>query len=237
MKKAIIPAALVCLIFLTAAWTQAANTENELTEMAALADSLDMDVSEWRLTLKESVSQDKIYSIIESIGQYAKVSKTTEDQAERYFAEKVHKSDGTSESFIVIVPKVGDAQLIIELKGEKWDGKTKENYIKRKNSLIKKLFTKNVKSFACMQAVSDDMINVGELITKLKIDLNIENLTKQEENIGSNVNKNIIYGYIPLWPANLVIVEKDMNMQAALTNNRSSGSKLVIGTPILLHEY
>jgi len=197
-----------------------------------------MEIEEWRMTFKESLPAKELYSIIDNIGQYAKVTKTKGKKADRYFAENVHKAEGYAESFIVIVPSNREQiELTIELRGEQWDENSARKYIDIKKSRLNEFFTKSVKSFACLQAANDGIMDAGEILTKLKNKLNIKELTEQEENISTTVNKKIFYGYIPLWPASLTIAEQQMNMQAVITNNKGSGSKLVIGTPILLHEY
>ncbi|WLV24179.1 YwmB family TATA-box binding protein [Aciduricibacillus chroicocephali] len=238
MKKAIILAGIACFVLIGAAWSQKEQAVNEIDDMAMLANELDMGIEEWRMTFKESIPEKKLYSIIDNIERYAKVTKTKGKKADKYFAENVHKAEGYAESFIVIVPSNGEQiELTIELRGEHWDEKSAQKYINIKNRRLNEFFTDSVKSFACLVAANDGIMDAGEILTKLKDKLNIKELTEQEENIGNTVNKKIFYGYIPLWPASLTIAEQRMNMQAVITNNKGSGSKLVIGTPILLHEY
>lgn len=238
MKKLSFILILACVAMVTAAWSEKQGQSQELLDMATLAEGMDMDIYGWSITLKESLPKDEIYSIIERIEQYAKLQKSTTQQSEKYFTRNAHKTAGLIESFIVIVPSNGDdAELIVELKGENWQKNTYNHIKNRKDEIIKTLFTTNVKSFACLQASSNAMMDVGAFSTNLKRDFNIKKMTEQDEIIKDDVNKKIYYGYIPMWPAGLVIAGKEMNMQAVITNTNDGRSKLTIGTPILLNEY
>jgi len=238
MKKLIFILILICVAMVTAAWSEKQDQSHELLDMATLAEGMNMDIYGWSITLKESLPKDEIYSIIEKIEQYAKLEKSITQQSDKYFTKNAHKTAGLIESFIMIVPSNGDdAELIVELKGENWEKRTYNQIKNRKAEIIKTFFTTNVKSFACLQASNNDMINVDVFSTKLKRDFNIKSLTEQDENLKDDVNKKIYYGYIPKWSARMVIAEQEMNMQAVITNTNDGRSKLTIGTPILLNEY
>lgn len=238
MKKLFFIMILAFVAIITSAWSAKQEQSRELLDMVTLANEINMDINGWSVTFKESLPKDEIYSIIEKIEQYGSLEKSTMQHGEKYFTKNAHKTAGLIESFIMIVPSNGDdAELIVELKGEHWDKNTYNQIQKRINGILKTLFTTNVKSFACLQASSNDMIDVGKFSTKLKRDFNIKSLTEQDENLKDDVNKKIYYGYIPKWSARMVIAEQEMNMQAVITNTNDGRSKLTIGTPILLNEY
>lgn len=239
MMRCFLGVLLALMLFLgTAAWVGGERKEDELAGMASFIKQEKLDMEGWERTFKESIPKQKVYSILEEIGQRGTWSEEKSEKAVKYFLNNRHKTSGLLESYIVVIPKEGDnAELIIVLKGEDWNGHIASAYDSRKEMIEKTFFTEAMKTFACMSARSDDIIKDGFFLKKIQQKLNIKHIVTQEEKFGESGYKNIIYGYIPLWSEEIRMGQHPMNMQAVMTKTKHNGTKVMIGTPILIHEY
>ncbi|TFJ92250.1 YwmB family TATA-box binding protein [Lentibacillus salicampi] len=227
-------------ILMTINTTAFANRTDEMTGLANAMTSNNFSVDNWQVTIKEEINEEAIESILEKIqnkNSY-KVSRTKDENAIKYFIERVQKEAHLSETYSVVIPKnpMHQAELVAVLKGKNWNDSIAERYFSRMDAIHTTYFTHKSTKFACLTADIDAKINNAYVFKQLKQSLQLKNIRKQTDNVENSTVKKIVYGYTPLWEQSITM-KQPMNVQMVVQNGTHDSKRLMIGTPILINEY
>ncbi|WP_174614926.1 YwmB family TATA-box binding protein [Virgibacillus ihumii] len=239
MKKIV----LITLILLMAANNAVAVTvqSDPMTDLAGLVVDSNLKVSEWQVTLKETVSYIDAEEILDRFREKNSYLVSGEEDANtiKYSVRHVQKKHGISESYNVIIPKdrTFDAQFIAVIKGDVWNKSVRKKYVSRINRIEDNLFSGNSTKFACVQTSFNDKMNSVYVFSKIRQTLNLKHVKKQEDTVENSMVKKIIYGYTPLWNQKIDLGDRPLNFQMAVNKGENGDTELTIGTPILINEY
>lgn len=214
------------------------DTSEELVAMAELINEFDLSVDSWTVTYKENIPEQSLNGIIDKMKEKGQVIKTETEDATKYNVQHTHKNEKLNESYNVVYAKhLNQIELTITIEGESWDSQVESQYRNIEAKLLKEMLTNSVQKFACMTTHSNDIIADDKIVKYLEKKLKLRQKSTQNEKITKNVNKKIVYGYIPMWTTKIEMLGNPVNMQLAFTNDMHKGTTMIIGTPILINEY
>lgn len=237
MKKII----LVALLFLCLTTnTMAQDIESdELHDIATFVTEANMQVEEWEVTWKETISKEDIEGMIATISKDNEFTVTVDNDVKKYLAEDMHKKGGITVSYEVILPndEAYPPELIAVIKGNSWNKSIEAIYQTEKEILGHQLFTDSVKAYTCLTTQGDAIIDSEGFLEGFANYFNIQQQHTQLDTIKNSTHKKIFYGYNPVWVHSFSINGTQMNVQVAVTQNADEHTKYTIGTPILINEY
>ncbi len=231
---------ILCLFILSFGATRAdANMDPELQalyEFEQFFHEENIEVDSWQLLLREHiVTQDPEGHIKIFFGNHPYEIKETE-QAIKYFSKNTQKKNGISVQLSIVQEKENQnsLQLFYTLKGDEIAGLDENFLLKTINRAKSHFFAKNPSVFTCMIGNSSDNIKIKTITKNFHEKFNLNDVKWMTESNFSTVS-----GYSPdlfVKPIPMSNTEQ-MNVQLAVRNVATMGTKLTIGTPILTVEY
>ncbi|BAC14929.1 hypothetical protein [Oceanobacillus iheyensis HTE831] len=229
----------ICIsLFLTTTHASELNTD-EMIALGNFATEQQLEIENWQVTIKESVSVVKAEKSIELLKNEYSYEKKSTEKSIIYLFKNDHKTNGLDVLYKVILPteSSSQAEVIALFEGADWSEEVKESYLITKNEIVHKLFTKLAQSYTCLTSVDNDIINGDVFIEKAINYFNLRHTTTQYDNIAKSTIKKSFYGYTDLWDAFYSVDNKPINVQIAIIEDEAGNEKYTIGTPILIHEY
>lgn len=214
---------------------------NELEDIIDIVLKNKLEIDDWEVTIKESMSLADGEDIIRKLKQDDKLT-LNEKENERsiiYSFSNGHFQSDIVETYNVIFSKQSQesVEFIAVLKGHTWNGAVKGNYHQWYHLMMTTYFTKLSRSFTCLTTAFSDIINEYNLSSYIMDELDIQHNQIQYDNNESSTLENVFYGYTPLWSQKVNMGVTQLNLQMAVRKNESGARKFIIGTPILINEY
>jgi len=210
----------------------------ELQDMIHFTEENNLEVAEWEMTFRANVSEGTFYEFLDEKNGKNQVMKREEDDISIYtFIEWIEKPQLEIKYDLHLVKDpLKRYDIIVTVKSQE----TTETAINQYNELIKskifKYILDNVNIYTCLRVEKNDImnrINIEEKIVKM---FNLEDVEKYNDDLRKEINVKEIYGYNKNWNDYLVVLEEPINFHAVFLE-KENGSELIIGTPILIHEY
>ncbi|MFS0750303.1 YwmB family TATA-box binding protein [Oceanobacillus sp. 1P07AA] len=233
---------LLFFIFISLFLTTTHASELDSDEMVALGNfaiEQQLEVENWQVNIKESISVDKAEKLVEQLKDDFSYEKKIDEKSIKYIFKNDHKIDSMDVLYKVILPTESSlqAEIIALLEGADWSEEIKETYITTKNEIVHKLFTKLAQSYTCLTLVNDDIMNSDVFINHAINYFNLRHTTTQYDNIAKSTIKKSFYGYTDLWNEFYSVDDGPINVQIAIIEDDAGNEQYTIGTPILIHEY
>ncbi|MGP4069312.1 YwmB family TATA-box binding protein [Halobacillus sp. B29] len=233
--KSLLAGITVLIMVCTGAYSQELTAETPIENFAAFAENEQLDVKEWSITLKETISRSDSLLLKKKISEsYQNAEISYEDQEN---SNKIILKDGLikrefDESYSIILPKNKDekAELVYYIAGKGTISLTPE--VKdRIRETQKRYFSKNVLIFSCLKAESSGIIDDVLVYKKFKQTFDIKPLDQVAEKDWTSSS-----GYTEKWGQAIPTASGKMNVQFA-TRTLGGRTNITIGTPIITAEY
>lgn len=238
MKKCIVILSVICFCLGIKTVFGNAKNHDELEQLLSAVDETDFEVEEWQIIYKEKIQKELLHDIIDMLKKRGNVKRTETDRSIKYSLTNIQKKEHISETYeVVLSKKTQQIEATVNVEGIHSDSIRTKAYTDTKRFLEKEIFTNAVQKYACIKSGTDDIIDDSKILAKFKETLNLEDEFVQNEDINTNMNKKLIYGYSPKWDSYLTIKGHTVNTQLALTKDMNKGTTMIIGTPILINEY
>lgn len=232
-------AIILCIIFFVKP-VDASSYENEqLKDLLELGEEMDLTLSSWTVTHKEtlpinqSAKAEKIMLEQENI-----LVKEQSDATIYEFNENIFNPNFKI-SYKVISPKnpYSSSTLIVTIVSDEKNKQDIMTYSKVLNRKIVKLFSNKANKYACITFKSNDImkkINFKNIIAET---LSLHHIEQYKDTLRKDINVTEIYGYNKNWREYMMVHNKRLNLHAVIIEKPSDQIEIVIGTPIIIHEY
>ncbi|SES10897.1 TATA-box binding [Gracilibacillus ureilyticus] len=202
----------------------------ELEDMVEAAESNGFRLKTWSMIIREKRQIPNINSFIRNIEGYSFIE-LTDDGARKFVADGQNKN-GANESILIVETGSNQYQIIYEISSLSFTEEVRNYYAEKLSRITNELFTSNAQNFTCIEAVSDDIIDIVCLIKKITKKLQFATQTQLKDKHFTTWT-----GYTPEWDQIMEIDNQPINAQIALKNTEDHQTTLIIGTPILVTEY
>ncbi len=212
---------------------------DEMIDLADFTVENELAIESWQVTFKEHIEKQKAEKIIRDFKDSNLVTMTEDDNVIKYLLRDVHKNQGFSVLYSVVVPKnqAFETEIIVVIEGSLWNEQIKEDYLAIKQSMKDNLFTNSLQSFACLTTKDNGIIKVDSFVQKIEEYFNLQHMMTQFDTIENSTHEKLIYGYTDIWNQHYFIEGAPMNLQIAVVMDEEMNLNYTIGTPILIHEY
>ncbi|WP_404455720.1 YwmB family TATA-box binding protein [Oceanobacillus kapialis] len=235
MKKTVL--ILLFLLLMVTKTATMANYQDELIDIAEFAETENLPVKDWSVTIREQIDVERAANIRTQLKKEGlKESKTEKENSQNYLLRDRRNFKDLNVYYKVIVHS-GKAELIVVLEGQKWTQDIKQSYVNKKTTIKDEFFTNKAQTFACLSVSDDAIIDSDYFFKDLTKTFNIQHENKQFDNTKNSAHKFIFYGYTPLWTQKINLGNSKLNIQVAVTENATGDLTYTIGTPILINEY
>lgn len=209
-----------------------------LNKIASFFEKYEANIKKIQLTYKETLPKSQLHAIIKEI-DHLEYKKDRKDSNKVTFTRRdVHKSGEITETYSIVESPDGQSfTWIASFESTTWDENIATSVVAWKTKMDALHSGSNVQKFACLQAETSDTIDDSVFLENVRGYFDLEDDEIQTEKVNSETSRKVIYGYTDLWADELVIDGNPMNMQVAMTHNKHNGTKITIGTPILINEY
>lgn len=228
---------IICF-FVNQAFSQSEQVD-EILDLGAFVNEYELDIHFWEVTIKETVRSNQAEEMIQELKKTYEVEEERNDQRTKYTVQTSLKEGHFNVIYHVLIPQdsSNSAELIAVLHGEEWNQKVQNSYIKEKEIITKKFFSKMMQVYTCLSVQDSGIMNLDIFINTVKNYFNIKHISSQYDNVQNSRIKNSTYGYIKAWK-NYYFMENDpINVQIAAVADRQGEIHYTIGTPILINEY
>ncbi|UOR11265.1 YwmB family TATA-box binding protein [Halobacillus amylolyticus] len=207
-----------------------------LLELAAFVEDEQLDISEYKIVLKESIKTANVEEMKQQIsGVFPNVKMREEDSnlARKYIFTNGQKNSSFNETFTVIVPKdkTVSSNVVYSLTAGGTERLTPDKIKQQINEIKSRIFSKNVTLYTCLKAEAGGIIDDVLIYQKFKKALNITTIEAATEESWTSRS-----GYTPRWSQAIPLPNGAMNVQFA-TRTLGGRTTITIGTPIITAEY
>ncbi|MCA1010884.1 YwmB family TATA-box binding protein [Halobacillus halophilus] len=233
--KSLLAGITVLIMVCTGAYSQELTAETPIEKFAAFAESEQLDVTAWSITLKETIPRSDSLLLEKKISKShrtAEVSYEDQDNSNKIILKDGLNNREFDESYSIILPKNKDekAELVYYIAGKGTISLTPE--VKdRIREIEKRYFSKNVLIFSCLKAESSGIIDDVLVYKKFKQTFDIKPLDQVAEKDWTSSS-----GYTEEWGQAIPTAGGKMNVQFA-TRTLGGRTNITIGTPIITAEY
>lgn len=225
----------ILVMFVTVNVFAESSYKDELIDMAEFV-SEEQSIETWNVTIKETIEQDKLPQLINKLQRNFSVTTEENKKSIKLIAKDPHKKNNVTEWYNVVIPKNSNqhAQFIVVLKGNHWNDEVKHTYQKRVDDISQYYFTDSKQMFSSLTFIDDREMD-KDVLDNMVAEWNMENIIVQSDN---NIkNRNVIYGYTPVWQEYIRMQQYTFNIQIAAVPQRNGTTAYTLGTPILINEY
>lgn len=212
---------------------------DEMIQLTEAVNKSQLSINKWQITIKEHMNKEELEQIVAEMENSYLVTRKEDQYSIKYSISNTQKTDVISVSYNALLPKNmhDEAQLIAVIAGEGWNRKIEKKYVREMENITKHYFTQRSQLFTCLTTSHDGIIESDYVIEKLTNELNIQQITTQNDRLIESVHRKILYGYSPKWGNEIVIDDIPTNIQIVDKTDGTGNGKIVIGTPILINEY
>lgn len=229
MKYFLFVIAIILSIFIS---NSATHTEiGKVEEMYQLADQQNLNLVNWQIVIRDSISIDDISSFVENqIGKDFYVSERVDGKIKLNRQKKSRLNET-----LLLVSKYNENryEVIYSISAEEFDQnfkKVAEKYIKNVENNI---FSADAQKFSCIYTNFDGIIEFGEFKKIAKNRLNLQTIDETREDKFWTWT-----AHHPNWDNGINTRDDErMNIQIAVKHTENEQSNVIIGTPILISEY
>jgi len=228
---------LISLILMNVAFpAQTIKAKDPLLIMGQLLNVADMEMEEWEVVLKDSLTEEQTKIILENHATY---EHENHEQAIIYTLNNFYHIGSISVDLRIIKPKNNprDIELIATIYGQKYNEHTEQNYVTIKNLLEKQYFSPSVQKYTCIKLNSDVIINENDYFSKIIKMFNIKDAIIHKDHLKQHTDYEILYGHTDLWEETIRVNDHSMNIHLVKRSYNKQETAFFIGTPILLNEY
>lgn len=229
MKYFLFVIAIILSIFTS---NPATHTEiSMMEEMYELVDQRNLNLVNWQITIRESISIDDITSFIEK--QTGKDFYISERANEKIKLNR-QKNSRLNENLLLVSKNNGSRyEVIYSVSAEDFNQEIKkvaEKYIK---TVENDIFSTDAQKFSCIYTNFDGIIEISEFKEFAKNRLNLETIDETREDKFWTWT-----AHHPNWDNGINTRDDErMNIQIAVKHTENEQSNVIIGTPILISEY
>ncbi|MFD2922949.1 YwmB family TATA-box binding protein [Halobacillus naozhouensis] len=207
-----------------------------LLELAAFAEDEQLDVTEYKVVLKESINTDKVEQAIQQIKAYVSNNQMIEEEtnlARKIIFTNGQKNSDFIERFTVIIPRdeTISSEVVYSLTTGGTQTLTTQETMQQISQIKKRFFSKNVTLYTCLKAEDGGIIDDVLIYQKFKKAFNITTIEAATEQSWTSRS-----GYTSRWSQAIPLPNGAMNVQFA-TRTLGGRTIVTIGTPIITAEY
>lgn len=229
----------VLLLILPSANPEQTSQDHEMIQLAKAFESNGLSVSEWNVTIKEQMKQNRAKEIIDQLSEQLDIKETNDEGSKKYRVQENVEDTDMDVQYTIVLPDDDryKSEFIVRINGNEWNEKNKNTYIRYIEDLKDDMFTERSQTFTCLTAgIHDKLIDVN-FADMLQEALEANIITKQTDSIEDSMIKKIVYGYTPLWDEEITIDDEPINFQFVIKRKANDGLSITAGTPILINEY
>src|SRR5699024_8947433 len=146
------------------------------------------------------IQKELLHDIIDMLKKRGNVKRTETDRSIKYSLTNIQKKEHISETYeVVLSKKTQQIEAIVNVEGIHSDSIRTKAYTDTKRFLEKEICKNDVQKYDCIKSGTDNIIDDSKILAKIKETLNLEDEFVQNEDINTNMNKKLIYGYSPKW--------------------------------------
>lgn len=231
----------ICTLVLFLLMTATAFAENsyndQLIDMAEDLSKKNIDIETWNTTIKETIDQNEIPHLLNKLHQEYSVTKEENEKIIKYIANDPQKNQTYNEYYSVVIPKGNNPKIefIAVLEGDSWSEHVQRTYERKMSGIVSEHFTNSKQIFSWLTFTDDGKMDSNVFLEEMIVEWEIQDTKLQSD---SNLeNRNVLYGYRPIWQEHIRIQNHSINVQVAVVTDKSGRTTYTIGTPILIHEY
>ncbi|MFC4402877.1 YwmB family TATA-box binding protein [Gracilibacillus xinjiangensis] len=206
------------------------DTLTELEDMIETSEANGFGLESWSHIIREKREIPDINSFITNVEGYS--FKEIKNESAKKFVADGQNNDGVNESILIVETGIQQYQIIYEIASSAWSEEVRNDYNSKISQITDGLFTSNAQNFTCVEAITDDIIDIVCLINKITEKLQISTYTQLKDS-----NFTTWTGHTPKWDQEIEIDNHSINAQIAVKNAEDNRTTLIIGTPILVTEY
>ncbi|WP_047981142.1 YwmB family TATA-box binding protein [Ornithinibacillus contaminans] len=212
---------------------------NELIEIAGMMEENDLDIDSWEVTVKENKTESMLQDIIQELSTGYSVTKEENENSIIYSVTDTHKTGNLFVTYRALFPKNKQyqAELVVTIQGNTWGAEVQSDYLENLSNITGKYFSDNAKIYSCMNSKASAIMKKDYIVKNLTKKLDLRHKYRQNDNLNTTRNIEIIYGYTSLWSHAITIQDTPVNVQIVTKHGGNGGVQFTIGTPILINEY
>lgn len=210
----------------------------ELRNLFHLAEESKLKVKHWEVLYKG----DLAWELAEKSSTHMEfVKEITEEEKGSYRIyrriEKLQDPELRIEYDLTLSKETRNSHLTISISSDKILENPEFPLEKILNKKIVRNLPSKMDKYTCLRAENNDIMRKINLAENLSQILNLENQEIYKDKFRKNINVTEIYGYIKGWNEPLLIQEEPINFHLVLLEDQAAREEILIGTPILIHEY
>ncbi len=237
MKKTF---ALICIIlFLTASSTPPKMRQDpiHLIHQFPIAIGESVQSMEWNFLIKEQIDPKDIEKIIKRDKNRTLVTGTNNEKEVQYKMDLINVQNMSATMTITHYKEYGQAEMSVEIKGTNWSNRIEEQYDSVVTDIQRTYFSPKARVFACLKVTYNATIYRNDIEKTLIEPFQLENLSELTDPLTDPEEQRIWYGYTPRLTETMTIDNESTNVQIIVDTKDKQQFTLIIGTPIVIHEY
>lgn len=236
MKKVM----LLCfaLIALFSPKNAAVEENSSLEVIAETAMEEQLEIESWQVIFVEKISKTQFDKFSNELKTRYKVTIENDKSTLKYTFVNKEQNALMKHSFHAVVPKNTEeitVQLVVT--GNKWNDHIKSHYKQLTAHLQSNELIQFSRSFTCLKLKDNVIIENRSYYEDFLKKFNLENVKIQYDNVQNSTYFAEFYGHSTLWNEEISVNDEKINFQMMVKQTKDQKTQLIIGTPIVLHEY
>lgn len=234
-----------CLIILFLLFSLNGETFKPFEEIQQIKDMINtakeshLDITGWEITYKDELKKKDIKKIKTFFKQNKNVKRNVEREKTTYSLVEHKQNNDLKIHYYLILSKQSPkrATLVVKVFSDKNLLTSLENYKNFLHPVVAQNLSLKVNKYTCITARNNDIIKKINLADEIIEKFELQYTEIYKDNLRKNTEIIEIYGYNKEWNETLVISDRPMNVHIVLLHKTKEVKEVIIGTPILIHEY
>lgn len=232
---------IIALIFIILFLTASSNVQHadpiHLFQEAHFAIGEHSQEMEWNLLIKESIAPNDINNYLKRDKNRTLVTGKNDEKEVQYIMDLSNAQEMSATLTITHYKEAGQAEMSVEIKGTNWSMQTEEQYDSIVTDIQRTYFSPKARVYACLKATYNATIYRNDIEEVIKKSFQLEDLSELMDPLTDPEEQRTWYGYTPRLTETMTIENEQTNVQIVVNTKDKQQFTVIIGTPIVIHEY
>lgn len=211
--------------------------QNELKSIIEIVEAENLQMLHWEITLKDEWKKQEVDSVINHFNDIISIEKQEDNTIYSFIEKNELYNINTEYKFIQPRKKHLKTKVIISIISEEKPinfSFAEKNILK--SEIVQKMSNK-VNKYTCVHAINDDIMKKINLLDNISRHFNLQYKQHFTDYLRTNVLVTEVYGYNNNWNEHIELSDRPINIQIVSLQSSSEKEEIIIGTPLLIHEY